>query len=232
VNDRQLGERLRRAFEAEQPPAISAAEILQRAEATQSERHQADVQDREPTRTHVGQPTLGPTGGQRTLGAVALDRAERQQRKLAEIRRAFAEIGSRMGSLLEPAKRSADRRPRPEAAGPSEPAVEAAPARRQGAHWALAAAVLALVCLLVGGGLGYLLPRPAGVSTQPPATIVVTHTAPATKAVTPPASCLQAAQRADVLIDLLVRKARGIEVTRALKEYSVASRTCREEASP
>jgi hypothetical protein len=168
-----------------------------------------------------------PTG-QRTLGAVALAREEQQRRKLEEIRRSFAEIGTRMGSLFEPAKESSDRGPEP--AEPSEPAVGTA-ARRQVAHWALAAAVLALVCLLVGGGLGYLLHRPAGASTQPPATIVVTRTVPETKVVAPPA-CLVSAQRADVLVDMLVKKTRGIELTKALNAYTEASRACRKEASP
>jgi hypothetical protein len=46
-----------------------------------------------------------------------------------------------------------------------------------------------------------------------------------------PQSCLVTAQRGDVLIDLLVHKTRGIELTKALKDYTVASQTCRKEAS-
>jgi hypothetical protein len=229
VNDRQLGERLRRALEAERPPAISAAEILQRAEVTQLEGLHADMQDQKHTPTHLGRPALTSTGHQRTHGVVALGRGERHQPEPEEIRRSFAETGTRMGSLFEPAQESEDQVSEP--AAPSEPAVEAAPERRRVAYWALAAAVLALVCLLVGGGLGYLLHRPAGVSTQPPTTIVVARPVPETKVVAAPA-CVVAARRADVVIDLLVTKTRGIELNKALKAYTEASRTCRKEASP
>jgi hypothetical protein len=47
-----------------------------------------------------------------------------------------------------------------------------------------------------------------------------------------PRSCLSTAVLGDRLVDLLVKRARGIEVTRILKEYTQASQTCRKEASP
>jgi hypothetical protein len=55
--------------------------------------------------------------------------------------------------------------------------------------------------------------------------------APARPQVSVPESCLNTAQRADALIDLLVKRTRGIEVTKAFQAYTVASQTCRKEAS-
>jgi hypothetical protein len=43
VNDRQLGERLRRALEAERPPSVSAAEVRQRAGAQQQRRELEEI---------------------------------------------------------------------------------------------------------------------------------------------------------------------------------------------
>jgi hypothetical protein len=230
VNDRQLGERLRRALEAEQPPAISAAEILRRAEATQLEGHHADTQDREPT--HLGRSAVMPAGHQRTLGAVAPGRAERQQREPEEVRRSFAEIGSRMGSLFEPAPEGNGRESEP--AKPSEPTGEAASVRRRVAYWALAAAVFAL-----GMAVDHALVQPAPRSVPPASTQAAaaasappSSAAPARLQASVPQSCLVTAQRADALIDLLVHKTRGIELTNALKAYTEASQTCRKEASP
>jgi hypothetical protein len=59
----------------------------------------------------------------------------------------------------------------------------------------------------------------------------LTSAAPARPQVSVPESCLATARRADVLIDLLVKRTRGIEVTRALQAYTEASQTCRKEAS-
>jgi hypothetical protein len=230
VNDRQLGERLRRAFEAEQPPAVSAAEILQRAEATQSKGHHADMEDREVTQTHLRRPALIPTGEQRAPGAVAFDPEERQRRELEEARRSFAEIGTRVGSLFEPAQqREAWEGEHQEPAGPVKPALEAAPAGRRVPSWAVPA-VLVLVCLLVGGGLGYLLHHPAAATAQPPVSTVI-RTAPQIKEVAPSA-CLQTAQRADETIDLLVRNVRDRRLSSALKAYTEASQACRKQAPP
>jgi hypothetical protein len=43
VNDRQLGERLRQALEAERPPAVPAAEVRQRAGAQQQRRELEEI---------------------------------------------------------------------------------------------------------------------------------------------------------------------------------------------
>jgi hypothetical protein len=168
------------------------------------------------------------------LGADATDREERQRRELEEIRRSFKEIGTRMGSLFEPASPG-----EPENAGeatpalppPEKPAAVAAPAdSRQLPTWALPA-VIALVCLLVGGGLGFLLHRPAATSAQPTTSTVVVSTVPETKQIAPPA-CLESARRADVVIDLLIRNIRDRRLTMALEAYTEASQACRKEASP
>jgi hypothetical protein len=55
--------------------------------------------------------------------------------------------------------------------------------------------------------------------------------APASPPGSVPQSCLVTAQRADVLIDMLVKKTRGLDVTKALASYTQASQTCRKEAS-
>ncbi len=232
MNDRQLGERLRRAFEREQPPAVSAAEILQRAEATQSAGHHADVQDRELTGTCLDRPARMPSEGQRTLGGVALGHQDRQRRELEEIRRSFAEIGTRMGSLFEPAQERQAREAEHEES--VEPTVQATPAGRRMPRWAVPAVLgLALVCLLVGGGLGYLLHRPAA-ATGVPVTSIVTRVVPSppqTRVVAPPA-CLETARRADELMDLFTRKVRDRRLSLALKAYTLASQACRKKASP
>jgi hypothetical protein len=233
VNDRQLGERLRRAFEREQPPAVSAAEILQRAEAMQSAGDHADVQDREPTGTRLDRPARMPSEGQRTLGAVALGHQDRQRRELEEIRRSFAEIGTRRGSLFEPARERQAREADHEE--PVEPTVQATPAGRRMPRWAVPAVLgLALVCLLVGGGLGYLLHHPTAAATEAPSTSIVTRVVPSppqTRVVAPPA-CLETARRADELMDLFTRNVRDRRLSLALKAYTLASQACRKEASP
>jgi hypothetical protein len=183
------------------------------------------------------------------LGADATDREERQRRELEEIRRSFKEIGTRMGSLFEPtppdesekpeepekveqAEEATPALPAPEkpAAAPEKPAVAALVAGRQLPAWALPA-VIALVCLLVGGGLGFLLHRPAVSSAQPTIRTVVVSTPPETKSVAPPV-CLETARRADVVVDLLIGNIRDRRLTLALKAYTEASQACRKEASP
>jgi hypothetical protein len=233
VNDRQLGERLRRAFEAEQPPAVSAAEILRRAEAAQSKGQRANMQDREPTGTRLGRPALLPGEGQRPVGAVAFDRQERQRRELEEVRRSFTEVGTRMGSLFEPAQqRQAQQAEHEPPAEPAKPVVASPRARWRVPSWALPA-VLALVCLLVGGGIGSLLHLPAG-PARPASTAVVSATTiqPPPGRIVVPAACLETARRADILVDLYTRNIRDNRLTLALKSYTLASQACRKEASP
>jgi hypothetical protein len=97
--------------------------------------------------------------------------------------------------------------------------------------WPLA--LVTVVCLLLGGGLGYLLHRPTA-ATEVPTTSIVTRVVPSppqTRAVVPPA-CLETAKRADELMDLFTRKVRDRRLSLALKAYTLASQACRKEASP
>jgi hypothetical protein len=137
---------------------------------------------------------------------MATDRDEqiRQQQELEEIRRSFAEMGARMGSLFEPAEPEGDDQPEsstkpepstkagPAAAPPAQtgsgrelavptapspaPARPAGPAVSTWPRWWLAGAVVLL--LLAGTGLGYLLPRdgggPEGTAAPPAANTVTT----------------------------------------------------------
>jgi hypothetical protein len=162
------------------------------------------------------------------MGADPGNREEQRRRELEEIRRSFTEIGVRMGSLFEPAQQ--DRDGAAEAQEAQEPAVVPAPAGRRTPSWTVAA-VIALVCLLAGGGLGYLLHRPAAAAAPEPIPTAITSVVVQTRPVAPPA-CLQAAQRGDETIDLLVRNIRDRRLSLALKSYTTASQTCRKEASP
>jgi hypothetical protein len=72
---------------------------------------------------------------------------------------------------------------------------------------------------------------PASSQAAPAPSAPQTSAAPAPPQVSVPESCLITAQRADALIDLLVKRTRGIEVTKAFQAYTVASQTCRKEAS-
>jgi hypothetical protein len=139
---------------------------------------------------------------------MATDRDEqlRQQRELEEIRRSFAEMGARMGSLFEPpeseehAPEQADQADQPERAAisgppalraptggggkelavPAIPATTAAPPRSGVSTWPrwwLVGSVIVL--LLAGTTLGYLLPRTGG-AAEPPAA------SPEASATTPP----------------------------------------------
>jgi hypothetical protein len=167
------------------------------------------------------------------------NREEQQRRELEEIRNSFTKVGIRMGSLFEPAGDSDEP---DEVQGSLFPELESADAghrepkalaprprpERQVPRWA-ASAVIALVCLLAGSGLGYLLHSPAPGPAPDP--IVVTHTVPKLKIVSPPA-CLETAKRGDQSMDLLLRNVRDRRLSLALKAYTVASQACRKEASP
>jgi hypothetical protein len=72
---------------------------------------------------------------------------------------------------------------------------------------------------------------PASSQAAPAPSAPPTSAAPARPQVSVPESCLTTAQRADALIHLLVNRARGIEVDKAFQAYTVASQTCRKEAS-
>jgi hypothetical protein len=127
----------------------------------------------------------------------------------------------------------------PEQAGPPPPPTAPAPAGPRHRPWLLLAPVLTLV---VGAVLGFALG-----TTQPdrrPATAAPTSSAPAptTKPTSPPSTklvvrnyaspaCLETAQRADRLIELLIRNQRT-QVERLVVAYTVAARQCRQDASP
>jgi hypothetical protein len=91
--------------------------------------------------------------------------------------------------------------------------------------------VVALACLLAGGGLGILLrsptPSPEPVPTVITQTVVRTQTKPVA-----PRACLETAQHGDQTMDLLVRHIRDRRLALALKAYTTASQACRREASP
>jgi hypothetical protein len=162
------------------------------------------------------------------------DEQQRQQRELEEIRRSFAEMGARMGSLFEPA----------ELEGPEQPLALSAPAQPASApparpRWFWPAALVVL--FLAGTAFGWVLPRSDGGSSPPPSTAPSPTTAPTassapTTAPKPrtsvPASCLEAAELADEVISRLDRNVRDRRLFSALRDYTVASQACRREASP
>jgi hypothetical protein len=157
---------------------------------------------------------------------------ERQRRELEEIRRKFHEMGARLGSAFEPVTPTGRDQPLPPAL-PAPPLEQ--PARPRGRSLAAAALILVL-----GTGLGYLLPRPgAGAepnppSSQPPVTTLAaprTTTPPGPSVVAPPA-CLETARRGDETIHLLTINVRDRRLAEALKAYTLASQACRKEASP
>ena len=162
------------------------------------------------------------------------DEQQRQQQELEEIRRSFAEMGARMGSLFEPADTEA-----PERAGspalPPPPAVE-----RERPRWQLVAAAALLV--LLGSFLGWGIaqagddapPVAAPVTTTPvTATEPSTTTPPETVTVpSVPEQCLETAELADEVISRLNRNIRDERLFLALRDYTIASQACRREASP
>ncbi|HWD45715.1 MAG TPA: hypothetical protein VHM23_18730 [Actinomycetota bacterium] len=175
---------------------------------------------------------------------MATDRGEQlhdhqhQQQELEEIRRSFAEMGARMGSLFEPAELE-----KPEPAPPSErqalPAPPPAPPLLAGRpRWWWAAALTLL--FLVGGLSGWLLrggggteappPSPTTVAQRvvppaPPETVIRTRTSV-------PESCLDTAELGDEVIARLNRNQRDNRLFLALRDYTIASQACRKEASP
>jgi hypothetical protein len=165
------------------------------------------------------------------------DEQQRQQQELEEIRRSFAEMGARMGSLFEPAELEDKPQPSPQPALPAPPV--AAPARPR---WLWAGALVLL--FLVGTAFGWILPRDDGRSEEPPVTQPPPTTAAKVAAPPPPPStvirtkksvpeeCVDAAELADEVIARLNRNQRDNALALALRDYSVASQACRREASP
>jgi hypothetical protein len=166
------------------------------------------------------------------------DEQQRQQQELEEIRRSFAEMGARMGSLFEPAELD-EPEPAPQPQRQALPAPPPAPPLFAGRpRWWWAAALTLL--FLVGGLFGYLLPRGDGdppqptpttlaaggpVPTAPPETVVVTK-------VSVPESCLDTAELGDEVVARLNRNQRDNRLFLALRDYTIASQACRKEASP
>jgi hypothetical protein len=108
-------------------------------------------------------------------------------------------------------------------------------ARRPPWPWLVALVVVFALGMAVDHAVLAPAPRPAApASTQAAAapTAPTTSAAPAPPRASVPRSCLSTAVLGDRLVDLLVKKTRGIQVTRILKEYTQASQSCRKEASP
>jgi hypothetical protein len=174
---------------------------------------------------------------------VATDRDEQQrdqQQELEEIRRSFAEMGARMGSMFEPADldEAEQARQRTLPAPPATPVHSGLRARPRWWWWA------ALVVLFVAGtAFGYILPKGDPGSDSPPSSGATTPTSQAQAAKQPPATvvrtrvsvpddCLEAAQLADEVISRLNRNDRDNRLVLALRDYTIASQACRREASP
>jgi hypothetical protein len=166
---------------------------------------------------------------------------QRQQQELEEIRRSFAEMGARMGSMFEPAEADEPERAWQQPALPAPPAAAPAPLGRQARpRWWAAA----LVLFVAGTAFGYLLPRGDGGSPSPSPSGATTATSraqasPTTRPKTAPRTvvsvpddCLEAAQLADEVIARLNRNDRDNRLALALRDYTIASQACRREASP
>jgi hypothetical protein len=176
---------------------------------------------------------------------VATDRGEqqhelqRQAQELEEIRRSFAEMGARMGSLFEPAEAGEPERaqqaalPAPSSATPAPGVLQAWP------RWWWA--VLLALLFVAGTAFGWLLPRGGdGPDPAPPPQATAT-TAPKPTATQPtrtrtvvsvPEACVEAAELADEVISRLNRNDRDNRLALALRDYTIASQACRREASP
>ncbi|HET7518055.1 MAG TPA: hypothetical protein VFN05_10230 [Actinomycetes bacterium] len=168
---------------------------------------------------------------------MATDRDEQQpqQQELEEIRRSFAEMGARMGSLFEPAEEG-----EPERA--TAPALPPAPAVERRPRWQLAA--VAVLLLLLGTAFGWALGQgggddpspqaaPAPTTAKPPERPTTTTTKPQVRTVVSvPEECVDTAELADEVISRLNRNVRDERLFLALRDYTIASQACRREASP
>ena len=160
------------------------------------------------------------------------DEQQRQQQELEEIRRSFAEMGARMGSLFEPAETDEHHGGAPPPVLPPAPPVE-----RRRPSWQLVAG--AVVLLLVGTVLGWVL-SPDGSDTPSGAAAPTTQVVPTTTAkplpprteVSVPEQCVETAELADEVISRLTRNIRDERLFLALRDYTIASQACRREASP
>jgi hypothetical protein len=139
------------------------------------------------------------------------DEQQRQQQELEEIRRSFAEMGARMGSLFEPAEVD-------ESAG---------------------AAVLLLVlgtvlgwALAQTGGDGPPPQAATTATTAQPSGPTTTVRPEVRTVVSVPEECVDTAELADEVISRLNRNVRDERLFLALRDYTIASQACRREASP
>jgi hypothetical protein len=160
------------------------------------------------------------------------DEQQRQQQELEEIRRSFAEMGARMGSLFEPAETDEHHGGAPPPVLPPAPPVE-----RRRPSWQLVAG--AVVLLLVGTVLGWVLSPDGGSDSPRAAATVTTQVVPTTTTKpTPrtvpsvPEQCVETAELADEVISRLNRNVRDERLFLALRDYTIASQACRREASP
>jgi len=160
------------------------------------------------------------------------DEQQRQQQELEEIRRSFAEMGARMGSLFEPAEADEHQ------GGASPPVLPPAPAvERRRPSWRLVAA--AVVLLSVGTAFGWVL-APDGSDSPAPVASPTTAVVPTTTAKPPPPQtvvsvpeqCVETAELGDEVISRLNRNVRDERLFLALRDYTIASQACRREASP
>jgi len=167
---------------------------------------------------------------------------QRQAQELEEIRRSFAEMGARMGSLFEPAEAEAQERPQqtalPAPAAPTTPAPGVFQARPRW-WWAVALTLL----FLAGTAFGWVVarggddpgtappPQAAPATTAPLATTTQTTARPRTL-VSVPEACVDAAELADEVISRLNRNDRDNRLALALRDYTIASQACRREAQP
>ena len=175
---------------------------------------------------------------------MATDRDEqlRQQRELEEIRRSFAEMGARMGSMFEPAEPEEPERSRKPLLPPAPPVAASSPfgiPARPRWWWAAA-----LVLLFVAGtAFGYILPKGDGGSSSssgtptptsgPPATAPPPRaTAPPKTRISVPETCVETAELADEVISRLNRNDRDNRLAEMLRDYTINSQACRREASP
>jgi hypothetical protein len=160
------------------------------------------------------------------------DEQQRQQQELEEIRRSFAEMGARMGSLFDPAEADEHQ------GGASPPVLPPAPAvERRRPSWRLVAA--AVVLLSVGTAFGWVL-APDGSDSPAPVASPTTAVVPTTTAKPPPPQtvvsvpeqCVETAELGDEVISRLNRNIRDERLFLALRDYTIASQACRREASP
>jgi hypothetical protein len=167
----------------------------------------------------------------------------RQQQELEEIRRSFAEMGARMGSMFEPAEPDEQGRPRPPLLPPAPPVARSPlgiPAR---SRWWLAAALV--LVFVAGTAFGSILSRGDGGSDSPSSSGAATATSRAPAAAAPsqpkappktvtsvPETCVDTAELADEVISRLTRNIRDNRLAEMLRDYTIASQACRREASP